>query len=135
MNVLVIDAKGGGIGKQLVAGIKQNFPDVTVMAVGTNATATFAMNKAGADISGTGENSAIVAARKADVIVGPIGIVIADSMLGEVTPRMSEAVGASGAKLVLIPFNHCESIVVGVGEQSLTELIREAMKALKEIIG
>lgn len=135
MNILVIDAKGGGMGRQLVSSIKQNFQKATVMAVGTNATATFAMNKAGADISGTGENSVVVASRKADIIVGPIGIVIADSMLGEVTPRMAAAVGQSGAKLVLIPFNYCESIIVGVGDRTPSELIAEAMEVLRGMIG
>ena len=134
MNILVIYAKGGGMGKQLVANIKQNFPFVTVMAVGTNAAATLAMNKAGADISGTGENSVIVASRRADIIVGPVGIVIADSMLGEVTRAMAAAVGSSGAKLVLIPFNHCESIIVGVSSKSPSELISEAMDVIRRMV-
>jgi len=134
MNILVIDAKGGGMGKQLVSNIKQNFPDVTVMAVGTNASATLAMNKAGADISGTGENSVIVASKKADIIVGPVGIVIADSMLGEVTRDMAAAVGSSGAKLVLIPFNHCESVIVGVDNKTPSELIGDAMDVLKRMV-
>ncbi len=139
MNILVIDAKGGGMGKQLVANIKQSFPKTTVMAVGTNAAATQAMNKAGADISGTGENSVAVACKKADIIVGPVGIVIADSMLGEVTPKMAAAVGTAvstgRAKLVLIPFNHCESVVVGVKSQTPAELIEEAMEVIGRMIG
>lgn len=139
MNILVIDAKGGGMGKQLVSNIKQSFPRVTVMAVGTNAAATQAMNKAGADISGTGENSVVVACKKADIIVGPVGIVIADSMLGEVTPKMAAAVGttvsAGRAKLVLIPFNHFESVVVGVKNQAPTELIEETIEIIGRMIG
>ncbi len=134
MNVLVIDSQGGGIGKQLVAAIKANFPALTVLAVGTNTMATAAMVKAGADSGGTGENSVVVACRKADIIVGPIGIVIADAMLGEVTPTMARAVGQSNAKRILIPVNHCDNIVVGVPELSMGKLVEQAMEQIWELI-
>ena len=93
MNILVIDAQGGGIGKQVVAAIKQNMPEMEITAVGTNSAATTAMLKAGADHAATGENAVIVGCRRADVIVGPVGIVIADSLYGEITPAMALAVG------------------------------------------
>lgn len=130
LHVLVIDAQGGGIGRQLVAAIKQELPDTFVTAVGTNGAATSAMLKAGADQGATGENAVVVACRSAQVILGPVGIVIADSMLGEVTARMAAAVGQSGAKRILIPFDHCDNIVVGVSIPRISALVEEAVKTL-----
>ena len=100
MNILVIDAQGGGIGRQLVAAVKEALPQARLTAVGTNTLATSAMLKAGADAAATGENAVVVNCKKADVIVGPIGIVIADSLLGEVTPAMACAVAQSRAKRI-----------------------------------
>ena len=113
-NILIIDAQGGGIGRQLVAAVRQELPQARITAVGANGAATAAMLKAGADQGATGENAVAVACRKTDVILGPIGIVIAESMLGEITPRMAAAVAQSGAKRILIPFDHCDNIIVGV---------------------
>jgi hypothetical protein len=135
MNILVIDAQGGGIGKQLVAAIKQNIPNAVVTAVGTNSTATAAMLKAGADFGATGENAVVVGCRKADVIAGPIGIVIADALFGEVTPRMAQAVGQSAAKRILIPISHCDNIVVGVGDLSLSAMIQSAVQVIRSLAG
>ena len=95
MNILIIDAQGGGIGKQLVASVRKNLPDADITAVGTNTVATTAMLKAGADRGATGENAVVVNCRRADVIIGPIGIVIADALLGEITPLMAAAVAQS----------------------------------------
>lgn len=127
MNILVIDAQGGGIGKQLVTAIKQNMPDVLITAVGTNSIAASAMLKAGADHAATGENAVIVGCRNADIIVGPIGIVIADAMYGEVTSGMASAVAQSRAKRILIPFNHCDNIIVGVPDFSVGKLVQSAV--------
>ena len=113
MRDLVIDGQGGGLGRQLVNAVKERFPEVEILAVGTNSAATNAMLRAGADQAATGENSVAVASRRVDVIMGPIGIVIADSMLGEITPRMALSVGQSLAKRILIPVNFCDNIVVG----------------------
>jgi len=85
------------------------------------------MLKAGADYAATGENAVVVGCRKADVIVGPIGIVIADSLLGEITPAMVVAVGQSRAKRILIPMNHCDNIIVGVPDLSVGKLVQEAV--------
>lgn len=134
MTVLVIDAKGGGIGKQLVAAIKQKLPGVSVTAVGTNSTAAAAMLKAGADDAATGENAVVVGCRTADIIVGPIGIAIADSMLGEVTPKMALAVAQSRAEKVLIPVSHCGNVVVGVSSYHTTHLIQEAVGVIGTMI-
>lgn len=132
MTILVIDAQGGGIGRQLVSAIRQDMPDVTVMAVGTNTVATTAMLKAGAHMAATGENAVVVGCRKADVIVGPIGIVIADSLLGEITPNMALAVAQSSAKRILIPFNHCDNIIVGVSDFSTGMLIQNAVDEIRK---
>lgn len=132
MNILVIDAQGGGIGKQLVSSIKANMPHATVTAVGTNSTATSAMLKAGADHVATGENAVVVNSRNADVIVGPIGIVIADALLGEVTPNMANAVAQSTAKRILIPINHCDNIVVGVSDLNIGKLIQDVLCELNK---
>ena len=133
MRVLVIDAQGGGMGKQLVAAIRQGVSGVEITAVGTNSAAAAAMRKAGADFSATGENAVVVACRRADVIVGPVGITIADSLLGEITPAMAAGVGQSSAKRVLIPFNHCDNIVVGVSNLSIGALIQETVAILRDL--
>ena len=133
MNILVIDAQGGGVGKQLVSAIKKAFPEDTVTAVGTNSLATSAMLKAGADRAATGENAAVVSCRTADVIVAPIGVVIADAMLGEITPAMALAAGQSPAKRILLPIAHCDNMVVGTKELGMGQLVQEAVERLKAV--
>lgn len=130
MDVLVIDAQGGGIGKQLVSGIKKKAPELNVVAVGSNSVATTAMKKAGADKAATGENSVVVCSKRARVITGPMGVVIADSMMGEITPAMAEAIGSSDAKRVLVPMSGCDTIVAGVSDKSVASLIEEAIEKI-----
>ena len=130
MNILVIDAQGGGIGKQLVSAIKENIPSAVITAVGTNSAATSAMLKAGADNAATGENAVVVNSKKAEVIVGPIGFVIADALFGEITPVMAKAVAQSSAKRILIPINHCDNIVVGVSDLNIKKLIQDVILEL-----
>ena len=113
MNVLVIDGQGGGLGKQLVAALSAQCPEARLTAVGTNSLAANAMRKAGAPRAATGENAVVVNCRSADIIVGPIGIVVADALLGEITPAMATAVCQSHAMRVLIPVNHCEKLYCG----------------------
>lgn len=134
MNILVMDAQGGGIGKQVVTAVRTRFPDATITAVGTNAAATTAMLRAGADEGATGENAAVVCCRRADVIIGPVGIVIADAMLGEVTPRMAVAVGQSAAKRILIPVNHCTNFIAGVADLSVGRLVDSVVVELEKTI-
>lgn len=134
MRVLVIDGQGGGLGRQLVNAVKERFPGVEILAVGTNSAATNAMLRAGADQAATGENSVAVASGRVDVIMGPIGIVIADSMLGEITPRMALSVGQSLAKRILIPVNFCDNIVVGVTETSMAKNVQNAVDALGRLM-
>ena len=132
-NVLVIDGQGGGLGRQLVAAIAAVCPEAELTAVGTNSLAANAMLKAGAARAATGENAVVVNCRHADVIVGPIGIVIADALLGEITPAMAAAVCQSGAKRVLVPINHCENYVVGVPEQPVSQLVSAAAQKVKAL--
>lgn len=134
MRVLVIDGQGGGLGRQLVNAVKERFPEVEILAVGTNSAATNAMLRAGADQAATGENSVAVASGRVDVIMGPIGIVIADSMLGEITPRMALSVGQSLAKRILIPVNFCDNIVVSVPETSMAKNVQNAVDALGRLM-
>ncbi len=133
MNILVIDSQGGGMGRQLVSAVKAQLPQAHVTAVGTNSVATAAMLKANPDAAATGENAVVVGCRRADVIVGPIGIVIADSLYGEVTPAMAVAVGQSRARRILIPVNHCDNVVAGVAEQPLGSLIESAIRHIREL--
>ena len=132
MRVLIIDGQGGGLGRQLVTAVKEYDQDIEVLAVGTNSAATNAMLKAGADQAATGENSVVVASERVDVIMGPVGIVIADSMLGEITPRIAVAVGQSRAKRILIPVNLCDNIVVGVSDASMGKNVQNAIESLKK---
>ena len=134
MNILVIDAQGGGIGKQLVARIKKEYPSETVTAVGTNSIATSAMIKAGADQGATGENSIVVACKTADVIIGPVGIVITDAMLGEITGAIAQSVAQAKATRILIPFNMCDTLIAGIADTSTGSLIDAAMQSLHSVI-
>ena len=135
MNILVIDGQGGQLGAQLIKAMLARFNDVNLTAVGTNAVATATMLKAGAKSAATGENPVVVACRKADVIIGPIGIVIADSLFGEVTGKMAVAVGQADAVRILIPVNRCDNIVAGVSNLNMGALVEDAVSRLAEIIG
>ena len=133
MTVLVIDGQGGGLGRQLVDAVKARVPGAAVWAVGTNSAATTAMLRAGADKAATGENAVAVACRRADVIVGPVGIVIADAMLGEITPAMALAVGQSAAARVLVPVNQCDNIVAGAQGLPMARLVQSAAEAVESL--
>ena len=132
--ILVIDGQGGQLGSQIVKELLAKFSDIQITAVGTNAVATASMMKAGASKAATGENPVIVACRKADIIIGPIGIVIADALMGEVTPAMAVAVGQSDAARILIPMNKCENMVAGVGSQPTSVLIQDAISKISQIL-
>ena len=133
MNILVIDGQGGRIGALLVSSIIKNFSDCAITVVGTNGAATAAMLKAGAKDAATGENAVIVCARSADVIIGPVGIVIADSLLGEVTPAMAVAVGQSRAKRILLPINQCDNMVAGIVDLSVNKIIQHVIELIGEL--
>ena len=134
MNILVIDGQGGGIGRQIVQSARAKMPDISITAVGTNSIAAAAMLKAGADRAATGENSVVVCCRDADVIIGPVAIVIADSLLGEITPVMAAAVARSEAKRILVPVNCCNNIIAGVPDLSVGRIVECVMDELHKLI-
>lgn len=135
MNVLVIDGQGGQLGSQLIKEIRAAYPQLELTAVGTNSAATASMLKAGATHAATGENAVLVGCRKAEVIIGPVGMVIADSLYGEVTPKMAVAVGQADAVRILISLNQCENIVAGVPKLSMAKLISDAVDRLGQLCG
>ena len=126
MKILVIDGQGGKLGAQIITNLKQkNNPLIEITAVGTNALATEAMLKAKPNIIATGENPVVVNSRYSDIIIGPIGIVIADSLYGEITPKMALAVSQSKAVKLLIPMNKCGNIIVGVTDNLLEDSFKQ----------
>ncbi len=134
MKIMVIDGQGGKMGKTIVEQLKKNFPQEEILAIGTNSIATAAMLKAGADAGATGENPAVVGSRDADLIIGPMGIVIADSLLGEITPKMAVAIGQSPAKKLLIPVNRCQHFVIGCRDLPLGEYMRLVVDEVRAIM-
>ena len=126
MKIVVIDGQGGRLGKLLVEAVKERLPQAEVLAVGTNGIATATMQKAGADYVATGENPVVRGVMDADVVLGPLGIVVAHSILGEVTPRMAEAVGGCRGKKILIPMNSCGVSVAGTQEMGLAGYVKLA---------
>ena len=138
MKIVVIDGQGGRMGALLCEKIKKNQKELPtgteLIAIGTNSAATAAMLKAGADCGATGENPVLVACRDADFIIGPLGILAADSLLGEVTPAMAIAVGGSPAQKLLLPVNRCNHHVVGVQDYSMARLTDEAVADLLSIL-
>ena len=134
MKVVVIDGQGGKMGQMLIERIKSTGLPCELIAIGTNSIATSVMLKAGAGAGATGENPVITASRDADVIIGPIGIIAADSLLGEVTPAMAASVGQSKAKKLLLPVNLCNNIIVGTRSLTVAKLIEETVGELSKII-
>lgn len=132
VKVVVIDGQGGKMGCAVISAVKKTYSDQEVYGIGTNSIATAAMLKAGADYGATGENPVAVACRDADVVIGPLGIVIADSLLGEVTPAMAAAVGSSRAYKILIPVNRCNHWVAGTENLPLSEYIRQVVEKLAQ---
>ena len=134
MKIVVVDGQGGRLGSLIVAGIVSEQLPCEVLAIGTNSAATAAMLKAGASAGATGENPLIVACRDAGCIIGPIGILSADSLFGEITPAMAVAVGQSPALKLLLPVSHCNNQVVGIRSMSLNDLVHETVDRLKEFL-
>lgn len=130
MKIVVIDGQGGRLGQLLAARVKARLPQAQVYALGTNTAATAAMLKAGADFGATGENPVIRGVVDADGVLGPVGIVVANAILGEVTPAMAEAVGSCRAKKFLVPMNSCGVLVAGVEELPLPVYVSRAVEAL-----
>ena len=130
--VAIVDGQGGGMGRALAEAVKKDFPDLRVRALGTNALAAAAMLKGGADEGATGENAVVFGAGRAHILLGPVGVLAANGLLGEVTPRMAEAIGASGAVKILLPSQRCSiRLAVGPG-QPMQYYLDEAMRLLDE---
>lgn len=134
MKITIVDGQGGRIGKSIIEQIKKKHSELELYAIGTNSIATSAMLKAGADNGATGENAVIVNAADSDIIVGPIGIVFANALLGEITPAIATAVSASKAFKILIPVNRCNHYVAGCEEAPMSEYIRIAIEKIESMI-
>ena len=128
MRIMIVDGQGGGMGRSLIEAFAAKCPQAELIAVGTNATATANMMKGGTTLGATGENAVMYNSNRVDAIVGPIGIVMANAMLGEITPKMAEAVASCNAKLVLIPMNRCHAQIVGIENKKLSDYIAEAVE-------
>ncbi len=124
MNILVIDGMGGGIGKAVIERIRSMSANHSILAIGTNGIATATMHKAGADQAATGENAVVVNCSRADCIIGTLGIVLANSMLGEITPRIAEAVASSNATKILIPTSQCNALIAGATDRPTSQYHR-----------
>ncbi|MCE5284610.1 MAG: DUF3842 family protein [Pelosinus sp.] len=134
MRIAVIDGQGGGIGKLIVEKIRKGLSeDVELLALGTNALATSAMLKAGANQGATGENAIVQNTSEVDIIAGTMGIVVAHSMLGEMTPKMAEAIGKSKATKLLLPINRCGIMVIGTDDEPLPHLVDKLVMKIKEL--
>lgn len=134
MKITIIDGQGGRIGKTIIEQLKVTHKELELYAIGTNSIATSAMLKAGADYGATGENAVLVNAADSDIIIGPIGIVFANALLGEITPAIATAVGSSKAYKILIPVNRCNHFVAGCSETSMSEYIRMAVEKIDSIL-
>lgn len=131
MRIAVVDGQGGGIGRAIVEKIKAAMPEAEVLALGTNSAATGQMLRAGADDGATGENAIVHNMKNVDVVVGVIAVINANSMMGELSPKMAEAIGESKAFKVLLPINRCNIHVVSVEDVPLSVHLDNAIKAIK----
>jgi len=135
MIVAVIDGMGGGIGAQIVAQLRQELPlDVEVLALGTNAVATDKMMKARANRGASGENAIRVSIGQADFILAPIGVVVPNSLMGEVTPTIAEAIASAPGRKLLLPINQPHFEVVGIEWKALTKQISAAIEVIRQAL-
>ena len=131
---MVIDGQGGGIGATIIKGMRESVGnDLSILALGTNSIATSRMMKAGANRGATGENAIVRTSQTVDVIIGPVAILMANSMMGEVTPQTASAVSSSDAKKILIPLTQEKVTIVGVSEEPLPHLVDRVVKIIVEM--
>ena len=135
MNILIIDGQGGGIGKNIIEQLIRKECPHKIIAVGTNSLATASMLKAGADAAATGENAVIFNSKKADIIAGPVGIISANSMYGEITPEMAVAVTESCAQKVLIPVSKSDIYIVSSSDKQMQTYIEETVEYIRNYLG
>ena len=134
MIIMVIDGQGGGIGAAIIKELRVKITDKTdILAIGTNSIATSRMMKAGANKGATGENAIAITCPKADVIIGPLAIILSNSMMGEVTPVITEAICSCEAKKILIPLTQENVELAGVSNEPLPHLIDQAINMIKEM--
>ena len=136
LKIIVIDGQGGGIGSLVVKRLRDEFGDIIeILALGTNATATSAMMKSRADKGATGENAIVLNADRADILIGPLSIMLPNAMLGELTPKMAEAIVLSKTKKFLLPLNQEGVNVIGVEKEPLPHLIEKIVEVVRQEIG
>ena len=134
-SIAVIDGQGGGIGTVIIKRVREAFAEeIEVIGLGTNAMATGAMLKAGANKGASGENAIVQTVKIVDIVTGTIGILIANSMMGEVTSKMAEAVGSSPAMKCLLPLRMSEVEIIGASKEPLPHLIDHLIRRIQEII-
>lgn len=134
MKLMVVDGQGGGIGAAIIKGIRESLGnDIEIMALGTNSIATSRMMKSGANKGGTGENAITITSQRVSVIAGPLSIIMANSMMGEVTPAMATAISSSDAEKILIPLTQEKVRVMGSSNEPLPHLVKKAVHEIKEI--
>ncbi len=134
--IAVIDGQGGGIGAAIIKRLRETVEeDVEILGLGTNAMATGALLKAGANRGASGENAIVQTVKTADVVTGTVAIVIAHAMMGELTPKMAEAVASSPGVKCLLPLKVPEVEILGVPKEPLPHLIEQLVKRIREILG
>ena len=127
MKIMIMDGQGGGVGKNIAERLKEHGLAGAIIVVGTNAVATSNMMRAGIAVGATGENAVIYNAARAEIIVGPIGIIVPNAMYGEITPRMTTAVGESDARKILIPVQNAHIYIAGMEPKNLSECVNAAV--------
>ena len=135
MKIAVIDGMGGGIGSQAIERLKSlNSNDIEIIALGTNSQATSNMLKSGADDGSTGENAIVWMSKKVDIIIGPLAIIAANSMMGEISPRIAEAIASSNARKLLLPVSKCNIDVIGLENLQFKVIFNELIETIKKIL-
>ncbi|MBR6478444.1 MAG: DUF3842 family protein [Lachnospiraceae bacterium] len=135
MRIMIMDGQGGGVGRLLIESLAQAIPGAELIAVGTNATATANMMKGGTALGATGENAVVYNSTRVDAICGPLGIIMSNAMLGEISPLMAEAVSGADVPVFLIPMAKCNAKIMGLTERKLADYVKECTEKVKALFG